>query len=270
MKHCFEIYVLTDSVERKQWQKLYDAVNAYSGVLPKFQIVTSIKDNIVRYFLLSDQDLGAVANNLDGLLLRPVAKNAFHIPETRKKKRMLQFVAGGNLLDFKEKYAVKSGEDLEYAVLNVRAVNKDKAVVKGRFYFKTAAGTYSVAPKMFTFLPTNLLAADFSGNNGRYTKKTISKYLDIEKATPLFSSDEHGALFSVDGFPYFNQQYFIGLPQYEFDKHSFLVGATGSGKSKLISLMIDRLAASEQRNNYRVIVVDPPRCTSRGPKAHSI
>jgi hypothetical protein len=44
---------------------------------------------------------------------------------------------------------------------------------------------------------------------------------------------------------------------YEFDKHSFIIGASGSGKSKFIELFIDRLSQTAYRNNYRVLVIDP-------------
>ena len=49
----------------------------------------------------------------------------------------------------------------------------------------------------------------------------------------------------------------MSLSSYDFDKHSFIVGSSGSGKSKLISLIIDRLLKSPMAKNYRVIVVDP-------------
>lgn len=257
MNYCFEIYLLNDKVTRQQWQRLYDAICSYSGILPKFRLIVTINNNIVRYFLLSDQDFGALANNLDGLILRPVSKGECKTPASQRKRRFVQFVTGGNLLDFKEKHEVKHTEELQHAVFDMRAINKKKAVVKARLYFKDAAGIIGTASKLLTIFPSNLLAANFSGDNSRYTKKSITKYLDIEKSTSLFSSDDNAALFSVDGFPYFTQKYFIGLPHYEFDKHSFLVGATGSGKSKLISLLIDRLASSQLKNNFRVVVIDP-------------
>jgi len=257
LKYSFELYILGDSVNQEQLQKLYDAVNAYSGFLPKFRLIVTIKGGVVRYFVLSDRDLGAVANNLDGLMLRSISKDELKTPRATSKKRMLQFVTGGNLIDFKEKYQVKTGNELEYAMFDIRAINGAKAIVKAGFYFTTPTGGHVLAPKVFGNLPFNLLEADFSGTNARYTKKSIGKYLDIEKSSSLLTSDSAGSLFEVDGFPYFTQEYFIGLGQYEFDKHSFLVGASGSGKSKLISLFIDRLANSSLRNNYRVIVVDP-------------
>lgn len=48
------------------------------------------------------------------------------------------------------------------------------------------------------------------------------------------------------------------LQNYDFDKHSFIIGASGSGKSKLIELIVNRLtSATGIKQNYRVIVIDP-------------
>ncbi len=254
--HYFEAYLLGQAVTNEQWTALFRAFSQYAGMLSRFSIIMRFQDNVVRYFVVSEKDLGVLSNNLEGVILRPVPEEDIALPNATVKQRFIQFVEGGNLLDLKEKYSVKKAKKLEFAAFNVRALNSQKAYVKLQLYFNDTAGQWSMGSKTLTFFPSNLLAVDFS-NNPRYMKKNISKYLNIEKALNLLNTTNVDALFEVNTFPFAASNYFLNLTSYDFDKHSFIIGASGSGKSKFISLFVDRLARTQLKMNYRVIVIDP-------------
>lgn len=256
MKYYFELYLLGQTVTAEQWQTLYKAFSAYCGVLSQFTITARFNDNVVRFFVMSDKDLGSLSNNLDGVILRPVDEHEVSIPSTVNKERFVNFVDGGNLLDLKEKYAVKKVKQLEVAALRVRSLSSQKAVVHADLYFQDAAKQWSKGSKLLTFFPGNLLAVDFA-NNPRYLRKTMPKYLNIEKSLHMLASENMNALFEVNTFPYFSHNYYLNITSYDFDKHSFIIGASGSGKSKLISLFVDRLQRTRLNMNYRVVVIDP-------------
>ena len=93
--------------------------------------------------------------------------------------------------------------------------------------------------------------------NSRYLHKEFPKYINIEKALPVLSPTQSNALFAVNTFPYFAEDYYLNLQDYEFDKHSFIIGASGSGKSKFIELFVDRISKSAYKNSYRILVIDP-------------
>lgn len=256
MKMYFELYILDEDLSAEKWKKLYSALVSYLGVLGKFEVVFWCHENIVRYFVGANRDVSSLSNSLEGMLLRPVPEGELEIPKPLSKERFLMYVAGGNLLDMKEKVAIKRAKQLEYVVFTVRIVNIEKAYVKGKMYFQNAVKLWSVAGKTLAFFPSQLLAIDFS-NNPRYLKKTTPKYLNIEKSLHMMSGQNEGALFEVNTFPYASKNYYLGLTDYEFDKHSFIIGASGSGKSKFISLFVDRLARTQLKMNYRVVVIDP-------------
>jgi hypothetical protein len=256
MQHNFELYVLTDTLTPAIWTKFYQAVMQYSGLLGKFELTVRLTDNVVRFFIRSDKDLSALSNNIDGLLLQPISVAETQPPSSRSQERLVQFVAGGNLLDLKEKYAVKKAKDLEFVVLKVRGLGTQKSFGHINLYFKGVAGHYTIADKILTSFPISLLAINFK-DNVRYLKKTVPLYLNIEKSLHMLTSSKTDALFEIDTFPYFPQSYYLGLHNYEFDKHSLIIGATGTGKSKLISLFVDRLHRTALRMNYRVVIVDP-------------
>jgi hypothetical protein len=251
-----EIYLLADEVTAEQWQKFYLAVLQYCGVFHKFEIIFACQGNVVRYFVGSDQDLSVLSNNIEGFVLRPVDKSELHQPESVKKERFIQWVSNGNFLDLKEKYLVKRGLDLELVRISVRTINVEKAIIRANLYFKNKAGQYVKSSKTMTFFPKRLLAVDFA-DNSRYLKKSAPKYLDIEKSLHMLQPSSDGALFEVETFPYFSKPFYLNAFSYEFDKHSFIIGATGSGKSKFISLYVDRLYKTAMRQNLRIVIIDP-------------
>lgn len=255
MQHYFELYILTDDLTPENWTKFYQALGQLGGLLSKFELVFTCQDNVVRYFVSSDKDLSGLSNNIDGVILRPVDASELKSPPANSKERLVQFVTGGNLLDLKEKYGAQKSKDLQYASFKVSGLGS-KALIKSSLYFKNKAGQYSKASKLMHLFPAKLFAIDFA-NNTRYLKKSVPKYLNIEKSLHMLGSDKTDALFEIDTFPYFSHSYYLNLTNYEFDKHSFIVGASGSGKSKLISLMVDRLSRTALKMNYRVIVIDP-------------
>ncbi len=192
-------------------------------------------------------------------MLRPVEKASIGLPPTTGtfKERLVIIKPGQTLIDLKEKYNVKKAKDLQFVTFNVRRINAEKSITKGKLYFKNAAGSWYVNKRLMPTFPSNLLAIDFSTNT-RYLRKKITKYLDIQKSMHIMQTENVGAVFEVDTFPYLPRNYFLTLPSYDFDKHSFIIGMSGSGKSKLITLIVDKLANSAGlKQNYRVIVIDP-------------
>jgi hypothetical protein len=256
MQYYFEIYFLDDDISQAEWQKLYAAIMQYGSLLESFELILQISDNVVRFFVISNNDLSALSNNIEGLVLRPIAAEDIQLPKPTKKERFVQFPTGGNVLDLKEKMKVKRGKELEYARFKIKSVSSTKAVVKGEVHYKGVGDNWFSSKHLFTHFPAHLFAIDFTANT-KYLKRRMPVYLDIEKSLHMLNSDNANGLFKVDGFPYFSTDYFLNIGGYEFDKHSFIIGASGSGKSKFISLFVDRLQQTAMKMNYRVIVIDP-------------
>lgn len=259
MKYCFEFYLLRDQVTKEDWSRLYNVFSQYVGVLKEFQVIVKVEENTIRYFVLSDRDLGALSNNIEVGVLRPVAQEAIGMPNESMvgRERLVIMKSGGDLLDLKEKYKVKKAKDLQFAVVKCRRINFEKAVVNTHLYFQDAGKNWTKNRKIAATFPSFLLAVDFVANT-RYLRKKVTKYLDIQKTLHIMQSENVGAVFEVDTFPYLPKNYYLNITSYDFEKHSFIIGASGSGKSKLITLLVDKLANSPGlMQNYRVIVIDP-------------
>lgn len=257
MAHWFELYLLVDAVDRPQWQKILLGISQYIGVLKGWKFAVTIENSTIRYFIGTNKDIGLLSNNLEGVVLRPIDPEQINLAAPQSKERFVSFVSGGNILDLREKYQVKKTLELVSAVFSIKILSPAKAYVTSEFVFKNAAGMFSGASKTLFFLPANLLAVDYETNT-KYLKRTQPNYLDIQKSIHVMQSENVNAIFEVDTFPYLPKNYYLPLTSYDFDKHSFIIGASGSGKSKLISLFIDRINSnSALKQNYRIIVIDP-------------
>ena len=99
------------------------------------------------------------------------------------------------------------------------------------------------------------LSIDFTKNpNCLYTKPP--KYLNIEKSLQFFSSEKQNAIFQLESYPYFSGNYYLPLSSYDFTKHTLVVGASGSGKTKFLSTLIKE-SSSQYHQNLRILVIDP-------------
>ncbi|HSX31138.1 MAG TPA: DUF87 domain-containing protein [Candidatus Saccharimonadales bacterium] len=247
--HHFELYAMDDQLTADQWNKLYQAVVKQGGLSGSFELTLTCTDNVVRFFVSSAHDVSALSNSIDGVVL----KNAERPPEPIATKRE-RFVglATTSILDMREYHLISKHKTLEYVTVRTSPLGFTRI----KLFFRGLDGQWSMAAKHIRTFPAHLFAIDFAANTA-YLKKQAPLYLDIEKSLSMLTGDPAGALFSVDTFPYFAHPYYLNLAGYEFDKHSFIMGSSGSGKSKLIELLIDRLQNTVAAMNYRVVVIDP-------------
>lgn len=249
--------MLRETYEVETWRKILLAISQHVGTLRSWTVLVHIENSTVRYFVGANKDIQSLSNNLDHIVIRPVDHEMISPPKETSRERMVQIVGGGSILDMREKYQVKRSIDLEWTAFVMRVASPDKSFGDVQFCFKRSDGSYSMAKKRLFNLPAHLLAIDFL-KNSKYLRKKQPKYLDIQKSLHIMRSDDLGAVFEVDTFPYLPKNYFLPLSSYDYYKHSFIIGASGSGKSKLISLFIHKLLADyTQRQNYRVVVIDP-------------
>ena len=75
----------------------------------------------------------------------------------------------------------------------------------------------------------------------------------------MFETDERkDNILEVNTFPYSQNKYFLNIENYDFDKHSLIVGGSGTGKSKLIAQMIKNIYENKYfRHDYKIIMIDP-------------
>jgi hypothetical protein len=253
----FELLLRKDSITTEDWQSIVLALSNQIKGLKPFSVAIVFKENLIRFFLFSKQDLSGLSTGIEGLVITPVSKDDSGIIDTNvvsSRLRFLQIRPGSSVIDIKEFYKTRQNLDLRMLKIDIQRVgNKTWSKLYCYFY---SGNIVKVSKQQLASFPAHLLGIDFV-KSANYLKKSTPKYLNIEKTLHILSSDSQNSIFAVNGFPYFSKNYYLNINSYEFDKHSLILGATGTGKSKLIDLLIERLSGSDISMQYRVVVIDP-------------
>ncbi len=247
-----EIYLTKRFVSKEEWLELINTISNYNGILRKWKIIITNNRNQIRYFVKTRCSLPTTINNLNSFLLKPVKE--IKVPKPSCTLLYLPKV-GSSILDLINYSEIRNKGTLEYLEINFLKIYEDKIKSKIKFYLRKndVIKKYSV---IFA-IPTNILSADFEGNK-RYFYKSSPKYLEINKILHLLNTDSNNALLSVDTFPYLQGSFYLNQNNFSFDKHSIIMGSSGCGKSKFISLLINNINKNENlKQKYKVVVIDP-------------
>lgn len=104
------------------------------------------------------------------------------------------------------------------------------------------------------FNPATLASIDFTTFRS-FAYHKIPKYFSPAKHLPWLQSVPEHALFAVSAFPNRDTAY-LGHQDYDFYKHTLILGGSGSGKSKLLAAMVAQLA-QDDTSKQRIVIIDP-------------
>ncbi len=247
-----EIYLTKKFVSKNEWLELIKTISNYNGILKKWKIIITNDKNQIRYFIKTRCTLPATINNLNSFLLKPYKE----ITSKKSNYTLLTLPKfDSNIIDLINYSEIKNKGTLEYLEINFLKLYDDK-IKSNITYYLNKNGIIKKYKVIFA-IPTNILSIDFEGNK-RYFYKSPPKYLEINKILNLLSSDKNNALVSIDTFPYLQGNFYLNQNNFSFDKHSIIFGSSGSGKSKLISLLIKNINKNENLyQKYKVVVIDP-------------
>ena len=241
------IYLNKDNVSKDSWQELIDYICKYNGYFRKFKIVIEIFNNKLKYYLVTKYRVPPTINSIDDFLIKEEDVN-IEIDYIKNKPIILD--VDKNAVELFDISKLKHDRELKYIIINIRGIG-NKRLFKTYLFFNN--GNNYIRRRFMLARPTYILSVDFS-NNKRFSYEKKNKYLNLEKILPLLTSNNTG-VFSVDAFPYLNGDLYLDYKDYDFFKHSLIVGSSGSGKSKLISLLIKNIMLNS--DNYKVVVIDP-------------
>lgn len=252
MKFTSEIYLTKKHVSKEDWLELIKVISKYNGLLKKWKIIITNDKNQIRYFVTTRCSLPSTINNLNCFLLK--SANKIDVPKADHKFLSFSKI-DSNIVDIINISEIKNKgilECLEISFLNIYN-NRIKSKIN---YYLRKEDIITRYHCLFN-LPANILSVDFEGNK-RYFYKSSPKYLDINKILHLLNTDSNNALLSIDTFPYLQGTFYLNQNSFSFDKHSIIMGSSGYGKSKFISLLINNIYNSGVlKDKYKVVVIDP-------------
>lgn len=247
-----EIYLTKKYVSKGEWLELIRTISNYNGILNSWKIIITNDKNQIRYFVKTMCNLPSTINNLNSFLLKQVKE----ICVPRYKYTLFSLPKlGSSIIDLINYAEIKNKGTLEYLEIVFLKLYQNK--IKSSIEFYLNKDGIIKRYKVIFAIPVNMLSVDFEGNK-RYFYRSVPKYLEVSKVLHLLNTDSNSALLNVDTFPYLQGDFYLSQSNFSFDKHSIIMGSSGCGKSKFISLLINNISKNESfRQKYKVVVIDP-------------
>lgn len=247
-----EIYLTKNYVLKKEWEDLINVISNYNGLLKNWKIIIENNSNQLRYFIKSDCSLPATINGLNAFLMKNIENSKLYYSYLS-----LPFFTNteNNIIDIINYLEIKNKGTLNFIEITFKKLSKNNIKKKIVIYLTKNGNTKKY--RLLLSNPTNILSVDFD-NNKRYFFKSAPKYLDINKILHLLSTDINSSIFKIDTFPYLQGDFYLNQNNFSFDKHSVVLGASGTGKSKFLSLLINNIYKnSDLKQRYKIVIIDP-------------
>lgn len=253
----FEVLFTTDFVTEEEWNNFILYVSKLNGLFIKWNIYIRFEKNKVRYFVRCKNEIPTTLSDLGSFLIKKVDKpkkikmwNILKLPYfiTNKEK---------TVIDIYDRNESKKKRTLLEAKIGIILYKRDNYLSFTHFVFENRFNRIICRKALFN-IPHIFLSIDFSKHTRFLHKKDIKKYLNIEKSLNAFETDKKNSILKLDAFPYFQEDYYLNLNNYDFDKHSMVIGGSGTGKSKLLSLLVSNIHSNpDYKMKYKIVVIDP-------------
>ena len=252
MKYNYEIFLTKKYIQKDNWNNLIKILSDYNGLFKKWKITIINDKNNLKYYVKTNCSLPATLNNLPDFLFKSVKKMNIRKPDY---KFFSFFSQEKNIIDLINYNESRKKGKLIYLEIDIKKLYSKKILTKVKYFLKKDKKIKEY--RLILSNPSNILSVDFEANK-RYFYKSAPKYLDISKILGLLDSDSKNGVLEVDTFPYLQGEFFLNQNNYNFDKHSIIIGSSGCGKSKFISHIIYNIYRNKNfRENYRIVVIDP-------------
>lgn len=249
---AFEIFILEDKVTPQDWQRLVSRVAEYEK---NFAIELTFETNKLEFYLYSRKDLSLLATKLEGFIIKPVEREIPRRDIQLHKNARFKLRSQKNVLELREQEEIKKQRIITCILIHFKKVvgtylYKSEIFLKDHYGRSFYSSSYSLQNPLLNF------EFDFE-NNVKLQKKDVPLFLKIDDAAKLFTPTLNDGFLEAFGFPHFSHPVYFPLNNFEFGKHSLIVGQTGVGKSKLIELFVKNIAKHSLQGEYAVIVIDP-------------
>ena len=251
MKYYYELFLNKKYIEEKEWKNIINIISNYNGLFKRWKLIIINKNNQLRFLIITSCSLPSIINNIDSIVLKSI--NIIKRKKVRIKL-ILPPIINKNIVDIINYYKIKNKGIVKYIEINFTKVFRNRITSYINIYLHKNKTKKYIS---FNKYPEKILSIDFSINKNFFYKST-PKYLEINKVLNLLNTDFHNSILNIDVFPYLQGNFYLNQNNYSFDKHSLILGSSGCGKSKFISLLIDNInRMNNLKNKYKVVVIDP-------------
>ena len=254
--NIFEIYQTTPHIEGEEWLKLILKVSQINGLFKHWNLWVHIENNIVRYFIETKRMLPPILGNLGDFLIRKSDINL-----KKKWNFGIPFILTNHyktFLDVYDRFETRKSEKIKNIKIMIFPHNHHNYLSTTHLYLENEEEKIVNRKLFLNSSIYNFVSIDFDTHVRFFYQKNEDKYLDTKKVMNVLTSDKENAIIEADVFPYLQDKLYLNYKNYDFDKHSIVIGSSGTGKSKLICSLIKKLSQSKSNKmKYKVIVIDP-------------
>lgn len=259
-EYISEIFLTSNHVEEEHWLDFFNAIAKLNGYFRRFDFYITTDLNEVRFFLVTKRLIPPILNDLGDFLIKRMdsfqQKNPISLPAlipfclmTNKEK---------NVLDVYDRFESKKSQTLRMAKMSFWSYKKDHFFTRTTLYLQSGPKAILRRKKVLLAIPHFFFSINFSIYHRFFYRKNENHYLDIQKVLPVFQTDSLHALLKIDTFPYLSENFYLNQFSYDFQKHSIIIGSSGTGKSKLASSFIYQNCINpNEQLKAKVVVIDP-------------
>lgn len=252
MKFCFEIFFSKKLVTTEEWREFIQAISFYNGTFRKWKLWVVLDQNQLRYFVQTRRFLPVTIRSLNSFVL----KRTSMFPLKYYKHTLIgNLKIGNNFIDLIQSCETFHKGKFCYLEFIFQKVSQEKVLSSTYYYLEKHQ--FVNRYKILFRAPADILAVDFMKNQ-LFFLKGVPKYLEMKQSFDLLQNSSQNAFLKADPFPYRQGDLYLSQFSYSFDKHSLILGTSGCGKSKFISLYIKNiLEHPELASKYKFVVIDP-------------
>ena len=249
-KYLSEIFLGSSYITKESWDKFLLTVATYVGYFNYYELIIDISMNECRYFILSNKELPSTLGDSKDFFMKQSDVNI----NLKIDSNYLSFISiENNMFELYDKNEIKNKLNIKQIRFKIKIIKSNKYKSRTRIIFEKNNKYY--LHKIILSIPKNILSVEYKGSRFFYRKKP--KYLNIQKSLHLLKGESSSSILKVDTFPYLVGDYYLNQNSYNFDTHSLIVGSTGTGKSKLMSLFVNNLNNGNNKLKYRIVIIDP-------------
>lgn len=255
-KNLFEIYLTSEFVKSEEWLKLILKISKINGKFGHWNLWIHIENNYIRYFIEIKRMLPPILGELGDFLIKKT--NMILRENVQIGIPYILTDNYKNLLDVYDKFDTRKSQKIRDVKITFFTYKYDNYLSTTHFYLKNEDGKIIKRKVFWNSAIYKFISVDFNNHIRFFYQKDEAKYLDTKKVINVLNSDKENAILKADVFPYLQEELYLSYKNYDFAKHSIVIGASGTGKTKLISSMIKNLSQNNYNKlKYKVVVIDP-------------
>ena len=243
----YEVFLAAKKLDVEIWKSLVVSLVRLHRQGERFELRFVFDPPNLQIFLVSSRNIPNFLSGLDGFVFKTANPNTLQM---NSSSCFLPFFArqDDNLMGVGERLEL-NGRELASAFFEIRKIGWDYTV---KTYLAVKYGDSTRLMRVYG-AGLNLLDLDL---RRKYILRKPPKYLNLSRTLCLADSSKVNPLMELEVYPYLKDKHYLNLKNYDFHKHTVFFGASGTGKTKLLSKLISEIARSYSER-YHVLVIDP-------------